>query len=314
MASKSTNDDRWVATRLGALEPAAGWRPDPAAALVRVRERDRVYRKRRTRWMWISGAAAVAFLFVMATPARCDAANSNSCGQPLAGRLWSAVFSKPEEARPVPQRPSTPAPAVAPPPGLVAESHQQSQPGRKAPAAPARLLTDYKTFGAFDAPITCEIYSDYECPACASLYLNFMPQFIAQFVQTGKVRIVHRDVTFHAHSKLATRYVNAAGMLGQYDVAVNRLFQTQASWSADGNIDAQLTQVLAPDVMQKVRALVENDARLDQTVAADMAMANTDGIRRTPTLVFVSQGKRQPLDSIPDFGLLKTYIDELLRK
>jgi protein-disulfide isomerase len=161
-----------------------------------------------------------------------------------------------------------------------------------------------------------EVYTDYECPACAALYRQVIPLLITQFVQTGKVRLLHRDFPLvqHQYSRLAARYANAAGKMGQYDLAVNQLFQTQDQWGADGNVDKQVAQVLAPGVMQKVRDLVQNDSTLDDTVTADVAMARQDAINQTPTIVVVYKGKRQPIAGFHDFTLLQTYLDQLLAK
>ncbi|HEV2447743.1 MAG TPA: thioredoxin domain-containing protein, partial [Candidatus Sulfopaludibacter sp.] len=204
------------------------------------------------------------------------------------------------------------------PPVTVAEAPQTASPARRPQrptpvSTPAPAVTNFKESGLPTAPITIEIYTDYECPACAALYRDFVPTLIAQYVQAGKVKMLHRDVPLpqHQYSRLAARYANAAGRMGQYDLVVNQLFQTQNTWGGDGSVDKQVAQVLAPGVMQKVRALVENDATLDDTVNTDVAMATKDAIRQTPTLVVVAKGKRQAIAGIPDFTLLKTYLEQL---
>jgi len=313
------NVDRWVERRLATLAAARDWRPDAASALARLRERDRAYRVRRRRWTWIAVAASLASLSILAIPGRCDVPGSTSCGQPLAGRLWRQVFPKPvepaarPETAPVATSAAPPAPA---PPVTVAEAPQTAAPARRPqhPApAPAPAVANFKESGSPAAPITIEIYTDYECPACAALYRDFVPTLVAQYVQTGKLKLLHRDLPLpqHQYSRLAARYANAAGRMGQYDLAVKQIFQTQNLWMNDGSVDKQLAQVLAPGVMQKVRALVENDATLDDTVTADVAMATKDAIRQTPTLVVVAKGKRQAIAGIPDFNLLKTYLEQL---
>lgn len=173
----------------------------------------------------------------------------------------------------------------------------------------------FKTSGSVSAPITIEIYSDYECPYCAKYFHETIPLLMADFVQTGKVRLIHRDFPLpqHAWAKRAARYANAAGELGQYDAAVNQIFQTQDLWRENGNIDAQLIQVLPPGVMQKVRDKVQHDAKLDDTVARDIAMAGKDHIDQTPSLVIESNGRRQTLPA-PPFAALKSYIEQLLAK
>lgn len=307
-------DDRWVEGRLALLEPSRDWRPDASAALARVRERDRAWRGRR-RWMGVAMAASLVSMSVLAIPGRCDSPGSTSCGQPLAGRIWTSVFSKPVD-RGIEIHPPLaviPSPGLAPPVALVAQSGKA--PVRPPAAAAAPALVRYKESGAPDAPVACEVYTDYECPSCAVLYRQTIPSLITQYVQTGKVKLLHRDFPLpqHPYARLAARYANAAGRLGYYEQAVNQIFQTQNAWSANGSVDAQLAQVLAPGVMQKVRDMAQNDATLDQTVAEDVAMARKDAINQTPTIVVVVKGKRQPIAGAVDFGLLKTYLDQVLK-
>ena len=168
----------------------------------------------------------------------------------------------------------------------------------------------------FCAPITAEIFTDYECPHCATVFLQMMPWFIANYVSTGKVKLIHRDYPLpqHPYAKLAARYANAAGTLGYYDIVVNQIFRTQAIWAASGDIGTQVAQVLPPDVMDKVRDLVQSDAHLDDTVADDVAVGRQDQLNQTPTMVVVYKGKRQLLAPIPPPELLKSYFDELLTK
>jgi len=52
---------------------------------------------------------------------------------------------------------------------------------------------NFKEIGSAKAPITVEIYADYECPHCRALYMEVVPSLIAEFVKTGKVRLIHRD-------------------------------------------------------------------------------------------------------------------------
>lgn len=308
------NVDRWVEERVASLEAEPGWRPDGAMAWTRLRERDRAWRVRRRRWSWIAAAASLASLSVLAIPGRCDAPGSNSCGQPLAGRLWSEVFRKPPEAKLTVEVPQVKVAAGQPKTAAVTVAEAQASP----PSAPARNSPQvpFKTLGMANASVTCEIYTDYECPACAVLYRDTIPLLVAQYVQTGKVRILHRDFPLaqHPYARLAARYANAAGRFGQYDAVVDVLFRTQNLWVTDGSMDKEVTQVLPPGVMQKVRSLVQNDGSLDDTVEADVAMATQDGIVRTPTIVVVSHGRRQAIAGVPAFELLKSYLDQVLEK
>jgi protein-disulfide isomerase len=287
MDNSRVNVSRWVDIRLATLDPTGPWRPNATRALSRLKTRQ----ARRFRYLWASGLAAAAacigFLMLLAQPA---------CATPYcAGLMKTGVAPAVKQAaKPAATPTVTPAPVVA--------------------SIPALPLQNFKESGSPTARITCEIYSDYECPSCAVLFRDVLPLLVTQYVQTGKVKLIHRDfpLQMHPFARLATRYANAAGELGHYDVVVPQLFKTQERWNKSGDIDAQLTEVLPPGVMQKVRQLVKNDAQLDRTVAADMALGQADHLTGTPTVVIVANGKRQVLPAMPPFSLLKAYLDQLL--
>src|SRR5665213_2681938 len=98
---------------------------------------------------------------------------------------------------------------------------------------------NFKESGSPTAPISMELYTDYQCPHCREFYLTDLPPLIKDFVRTGKVRLLHRDFPLpqFQYSRLAARYANAAGKLGYYDLVANQLFETQPEWSQSGNVD-----------------------------------------------------------------------------
>jgi len=270
--------DPWVDRRLAALDPPQTWQPDAARGLARLRDRQKAHRIR-TRWTWAAVAASmtVGGLFLLA-PAPCSGAGC----------------SKSEQSAPA---------AAAPAP-------------RAATPAPPAMARNYKESGSILAPVTVELYTDYECPHCATIYLQVMPKFIADYVKTGKVRLIHRDYPLaqHQYAKLAARYANAAGTLGYYEPVVNQIFRTQAAWGATGDIGTQVAHVLPPGVMDKVRNLVRDGASLDESVAADVAIGRQDQLNQTPMMAVVYKGKRQMLVPMAQYELLKSYFDELLAK
>jgi protein-disulfide isomerase len=190
----------------------------------------------------------------------------------------------------------------------------------KAPAP----VTNYKEMGSPTAAVEVDAYTDYECPHCARFFKDFMPQFEKDYIQTGKIKFVHRDfpLSQHPHSQLAARFANAASEVGAgyYDIVVNQLFKTQITWSVNapdgrgtGDIDAEVAKVLPPGAMQKVRELVKSDPRIDASVAKDVAMAmNVDHVPSTPTLVVVAKGKRDAIPQIMEmpYNIFKQYLDQ----
>jgi protein-disulfide isomerase len=63
-------------------------------------------------------------------------------------------------------------------------------------ASPAATteLTGYLV-GDPDAPVTLQVYADYQCPHCRSFATTIEPQLIADYVATGDVRIEYLDFT-----------------------------------------------------------------------------------------------------------------------
>jgi len=172
----------------------------------------------------------------------------------------------------------------------------------------------YKETGSPAAPLVCEIYSDYECAACGRFYRETYPQLETQYVKTGKIRILHRDFPLQQHrfAVQAAHYADAAGELGQYEVVFKRLFQTQAEWDANGNIEGVLKSVLPSDVLLKLKARVA-DPEIDRSIALDREKGLQDHLTQTPTLVIVTpDGKRHKLEGVPPINVLSAYLDELL--
>jgi protein-disulfide isomerase len=286
MEQDEMDTSRWVGERLSSLDPPADWQPDSSAAFARLRRRDTPRRHRLWLWVSVTATALAACTVILLTSAPRACANPLGCSQPT---------------------PSVPSPSPAPPPA-PAPSPVARPPHRPAPV----LKPNFKESGSPTAPITCELYTDFECPYCATFYLDTVPQLVSGYVETGKVRLIHRDfpLSNHRFARLAARYANAAGEEGYYQVAANKLFRTQAVWSTDGDIDGQLAKVVPPAAMQRVRALVESGPAADDSVEADEALARQNHVDRTPTLVC----NRQSISGHIEFSQLQGYLDPLLAR
>src|SRR5260370_32124580 len=76
-----------------------------------------------------------------------------------------------------------------------------------------------KGLGQSSAPVTIELFSDYQCPSCKSLHDQTVNQLIADYVQKGKVYLVHREFPLpqHQFARLAASYAAAAYRIGKYE-------------------------------------------------------------------------------------------------
>lgn len=93
--------------------------------------------------------------------------------------------------------------------------------------------------GEEDAPVTIVEYTDYQCPFCARFYTDSYGQIIENYVDTGKVRYLLRDLplSFHANAKPAALAARCAGDQDKYFDMHDILFEKQAEWSEGSPAD-----------------------------------------------------------------------------
>lgn len=192
-----------------------------------------------------------------------------------------------------------------------------SRAGGPAHEASVRVVQNFKSEGSEDAPVTVEVYLDYDCVHCADFVREVLPPLMEEYVRTGKIRLLFRDFPMpnHRFANLAARYADAAGALGYYDAAMKQLFRTREAWSETGDIDMEVAQVLPPDVMTRLRDSLKTDTKLAEGIGADRAAGQGDRLDRTPFAVIVYEGKRQAIADAPlSFEVLKSRIDGLPRQ
>src|SRR5580658_1638177 len=132
-------------------------------------------------------------------------------------------------------------------------------------------IDPHKAFGSKSAPIVMEVFSDFQCPACKTLFTTTNRQLMDNYVTTGKVYLIHRDfpLPMHAYSRVAARYARAAAEIGKIEVVEKTLFDNQEKWEQTGDVDGTLAAGLSPAEMTKIRALVKGgtlDALIDKDV------------------------------------------------
>ena len=305
MANHDWESDGWVDERLATLRRGPEWIPDAGRALARLQARRSENRRGRVlaarRWLWTTLAAAGAGVALLLLPAsRACAQQPGACVQRVLRVVAPAGSAPVSEAT----NPATPA--------------HSTEPRRVAPSATVNQATlpfetNFKEAGSRSAPVSVEIYIDYECVHCESFVRDVAPLLMEQYVATGKVRLLYRDFPLpsHRYARLAARYADAAGALGYYDAVMKQLFATRPVWSASGDIDSEVAGVLPAEVMGQVRSGMHCDPDPD-SLWADVAAGQADHPDRTPFVVIVSGGKREAVTDAPlTFEVLKSALDRL---
>jgi protein-disulfide isomerase len=200
---------------------------------------------------------------------------------------------------------------------ISAQTKAPTKPGAK-PAAETAPSTNGKALGSKNAPITIEVFEDFECPACRNFYETSLEQVIRNYVDTGKVYLIHRDfpLAMHRYARQAARFANAAAELGQFQIVEQALFDTQNQWSQNGNIDEAMAPTLSPAQLKKIReyeSLHINE--INASIERDRSMGIQRNVNQTPTVYVTSHGKTEALPGGGvDYKLLQQYLDFLLRQ
>jgi protein-disulfide isomerase len=225
-----------------------------------------------------------------------------------------------------------PPPSIAPPSGPVPISGAPTAPAstEQPPVLPtAPLATEaaplpepqnglqdvdpHKAFGSKNAPVIMEEFSDYQCPACKTLYTTTNRLLMDNYVSTGKVYLIHRDfpLAMHAYSRIAARYARAAADIGKIEPIEQTLFQNQEKWEQNGDVDGTVAAVLSPSEMTKVRALVKGGT-LEPLIDKDFALGQMYRVNQTPTTVFHCKGQTYPYAGVMTYDTMKQFLEQLL--
>ena len=137
--------------------------------------------------------------------------------------------------------------------------------------------------GAKDAPLTLVEFTDFQCPYCGRYFSNTLPEVIKQYVDTGKVRYVVRDMplaSIHPYAQKAAEAALCAGVQGKYWEMHDALFKDQAHLKPEDLASrAQQVGLLDPAQFSQCLDQGEQAETAQQGVKAGMQA----GVRGTPS-------------------------------
>jgi protein-disulfide isomerase len=171
-----------------------------------------------------------------------------------------------------------------------------------------------KAFGNPSAPITIELFSDFQCPSCRSLHMGLLPALMRDYVVPGKAYLVYREFPLpgHSHSREAAAYACAAARVGKYEQVADLLFQNQPSWSNDGKVFETVAAALTPTEQKKVQALAKDPAVLSE-VDQEVQEGQAERVNSTPTMLILHGAKKYPIAGGLNYNLLRSFLDGLTK-
>lgn len=165
--------------------------------------------------------------------------------------------------------------------------------------------------GQAEAPVEVIEYASFTCPHCANFHETVLGKLKANYIDTGKVRFVYREVYFDKFGLWAGMVARCGGPEKYFPIS-DMLYDTQKDWLAPGEaagIADNLRKIglkagLAAD---QVDACMKDDDMAKAMVAAYQANATKDDINSTPS--FVIDGQKYSNMSYEEFAKI---LDETL--
>ncbi|WP_371061045.1 DsbA family protein [Rhodosalinus sp. 5P4] len=162
-----------------------------------------------------------------------------------------------------------------------------------------------------DAPVTVIEYASFTCPHCASFHTGPFEQIKENYVDTGKVRFIHREVYFDKYGMWASLIARCAGP-DRYFGIVDLIYDGQSEWSRAGSdlaIANELRKIgrMAGMDNDRIEACLTDADKLRTLVAWYQENATEHDIEATPS--FVIDGEKYSNMGYSDFARI---LDEKL--
>lgn len=157
--------------------------------------------------------------------------------------------------------------------------------------------------GDADAPITVIEYGSFTCPHCADFYENVHGKLKANYIDTGKVRFIHREVYFDRFGLWAGMVARCGGPQRYYGI-VEMIYDTQREWIGSGE-NAEVIDNLkklgrtAGLGNDQIDDCLKSEPLAEALVAAYQTNAEADEVTGTPS--FVINGEKHPNMSYASF-------------
>ncbi|SEP64983.1 Protein-disulfide isomerase [Loktanella sp. DSM 29012] len=143
--------------------------------------------------------------------------------------------------------------------------------------------------GDADAPIEMIEYASFTCPHCANFHATVWPQLKADYIDTGKVRFIYREVYFDRPGLWASMMARCGGEMRFFGVTAE-FYDKQRTWTASGDpatIAADLRTVAKTAGLtdEMLDACMQDAENAQNLVAWYEQNAAADNVRSTPSFI-----------------------------
>jgi protein-disulfide isomerase len=158
----------------------------------------------------------------------------------------------------------------------------------KQPATPPPTKINLSVQGAYtigspDAPLTLVEFTDFQCPFCQRFHLSTFEELKKNYIDTGKLRFVSRDLPldFHPHALQAATAGRCAGEQGRFWEMRHRMNSNPHKLDIDSLVN--YVQELQLD-LAAFRSCLESQ-KYKNSIQDDILLAQKIGVNGTPSFV-----------------------------
>ena len=177
------------------------------------------------------------------------------------------------------------------------------------------LLKGEPALGSRHAPLTIVEFSDFECPYCRVFPEQVLPSLKREYIDTGLVRFIHKDLPlpFHKQAMPAAAAARCAGEQNRYWDLYGALFDQQNCLDCKGVLGIAKELRLDASALQ---ACMQREAT-QTLIKANRSEAALHNIRATPTFIIGpsrKDGKHHGdiIEGAVPWSHFKTLIDQQL--
>ena len=159
-------------------------------------------------------------------------------------------------------------------------------------------LADGRTLGKADAPVTIDIWSDFQCPACREFAETLEPSLVTAYIKPGTVRLVYHDAAFQGARGSSPWDESVESAAGARCAADQGLFWQMHDWLF-ANWNGENKGAFAQDRLRAIASaaglnLTTYDSCMavgdkETAVRAETQAALAAGVDQTPWLIIGGQ-------------------------
>ncbi|APE44874.1 thiol-disulfide oxidoreductase [Sulfitobacter alexandrii] len=160
--------------------------------------------------------------------------------------------------------------------------------------------------GDENAPVTIIEYASFTCPHCAAFHQGPFKQLKSEYIDTGKVRMIYREVYFDRPGLWASMVARCGGQEKFFGIA-DLIYKGQSEWARAGEPTAIVEGLrkigrLAGMDNETLNACLQDADKAQTLVAWETKNREGDDVTSTPS--FIINGTKQSNMPYADFKAL----------